>query len=196
MLDPHFVILGAFFSAAGAANYIWTTLQGKTKPHVVTYIMWALAPLIAFAAELNEGVGLQSLMTLMVGLMPACLLLAVFISRQGIWKVSGFDIACGILSLVGLLLWLATRHGLIAIIFSILSDFLAGVPTLVKSYRYPETENWKGYFGGLANAAITLLTIKHWTFANYGFPLYILLICIALCSFIYFQPGLKFSRQS
>jgi len=51
-----------------------------------------------------------------------------------------FDLICGILSLVGLVLWMITKVGNVAIFFSIVADGLAAVPTLVKAYKYPDTE--------------------------------------------------------
>jgi hypothetical protein len=95
------------------------------------------------------------------------------------------------LSLVGLILWLITQEGNVAIIFSIVADILALLPTLVKSYKFPETESWSA-FGGAASAAfITLLTIREWTFAAAAFPVYIFAVCIILSVLIKFKIGPK-----
>lgn len=98
-----------------------------------------------------------------------------------------FDIACGILSLVGLLLWYLTKIGNIATIFSIFSDFMAGVPTLIKAYKYPETENWIEYSSACVSAVITLFTIKIWNFEYFTFPLYIFLFDFTGILFIKFK---------
>ncbi len=196
MLDSHFVLLGAAFSIAGGGSYIISTLRGKTRPNRVTFALWALAPLVAFAAEIGKGVGLQSLMTFMVGFMPLMVLIASLANNKARWKLTTFDYTCGLLSLVGLALWLVTREGNMAILFSIIADGLAALPTIVKAYRHPETENWLGFGGGAVNAGITLLTIKHWTFANYGFPLYILIVCLAISGLVLFSPRQQQSRQS
>ncbi len=76
MLDPNFVILGAAIGFIGGISYLVDTLKGKTKPNKVTWFFWSLAPLIAFAGELDKGVGLQSLMTFMVGFSPLLIFLA------------------------------------------------------------------------------------------------------------------------
>lgn len=191
MLDPKFVLVGALLNLSGSTSYVLATLKGKTKPNRITWILWALAPLIAFAAELNEGVGLRSLMTFMVGFGPLMIVTASFVNKKSFWKLTTFDYVCGGLSVLGLLLWAITRHGNVAIIFSILADGLAAVPTVVKSYKQPQTERAYIFTAGAVSAAITLLTIDKWTLANYGFPLYVLLICTLLASLIRFKIGPK-----
>jgi hypothetical protein len=156
MLDPHFVILGALLSLGGGLNYAISTLKGKTKPNRVTWVLWTLAPLIAFAAELNKGVGLQSLMTFMVGFMPLVVVIASFLNKKAVWKITRFDIICGSLSLLGLGLWLLTREGNLAIVFGIMADGLAALPTITKSFHYPETETASPFWTGGTNALITL----------------------------------------
>lgn len=195
MISDKFVILGAVLNLIGSTRYVIDTLKGKTKPNRVTWFLWTLAPAVAFAAEINQGVGLRSLMTFMVGFGPLLVLIASFINRKSVWKLTTFDIVCGILSLLGLLLWFLTRHGNIAIALSIASDGLAAMPTIVKAYRNPETESGLIFFNGAVSAAITLLTINVWTFANYGFPLYILLICVLLVLLIKFKLGKLISRK-
>jgi hypothetical protein len=166
-------------------------LKGNTKPNRVSWALWSIAPLIAFGAELSKGVGLASLMTFMTGFGPLLVLTASFVNRKSVWKLSRFDFVCGILSLLGLLLWAITRQGNVAIIFSIMADALAGTPTIIKSFKEPKTENWPAFFLSAISAVITLLTIKHWTFADVGFPIYILLICILFTVLIRFEVGPK-----
>jgi hypothetical protein len=57
MLDEKFVILGIIVGFIGSLSYLIDTIKGKTKPNRVTWFLWALAPLIAFTAEIKQGVG-------------------------------------------------------------------------------------------------------------------------------------------
>lgn len=189
MIDPHFVYAGALISFSGGLSYLVATLRGRVQPNRVTWFLWSLAPLIAFAAEARQGVGLPALMTFMVGFSPLLVFLASFVSRTAQWPVGRFDLLCGLLSLSGLVLWLVTKVGDIAILFSILADALAAVPTLTKAFRRPESENAYAFAAMAAGAAITLLTVNVWNFATYGFPLYILAICTVLAVLIRFRPG-------
>ncbi|HLX88539.1 MAG TPA: hypothetical protein VKR22_08825 [Acidimicrobiales bacterium] len=173
MLDVHFVILGAVIGTLGTAKYLWDTLRGTTQPNRVTWLLWAVAPLLAFAVELHEGVGLQALMTFTVGFCPLLVFVASFWSPGAAWRIGRLDYLCGLLSLAGLVLWLATRHGTVAIVASIAADGLAALPTLRKSLLAPHTETAAAYATAAVNAALTLLTVKHLTTAVIAFPLYI-----------------------
>ena len=191
MISENFIYLGAALNLIGSSTYVLHTLQGKTKPNRVTWFLWALAPLIAFAAQLDEGVGKQAILTFVVGFGPLLVFAASFINRKSIWKLTRFDFACGALSVLGLILWLVTDEGNLAIALSIAADGLAALPTVVKSFKEPETESYTVFLLGAVNAALTLLTIKVWAFAEYGFALYILIICLLLFTLIKFEVGKK-----
>ncbi|MHB1924781.1 MAG: hypothetical protein ACYCSJ_08835 [Acidimicrobiales bacterium] len=176
MLDVHFVLLGAAVATVGTGFYLRDTLRGVTQPNRVTWLLWSAAPLLAFAVEVREGVGLRSLMTFVVGFSPLLVFLASFHNRASYWRIGWLDYLCGVVSVAGLAVWLATRHGTVAIIASIAADALAAAPTLLKSWKEPDTETAAVYFGSTANAVITLLTIHTWTTAVDAFPLYIAFI--------------------
>ncbi|MFH1536115.1 MAG: hypothetical protein ABIC96_03555, partial [Patescibacteria group bacterium] len=134
MLNENFVILGAVIAGLGSIKYLIETIQGRVKPNRVTFFLWALAPLIAFSAEIKQGVGIQSLMTFWVGFSPLVIFIASFLNKKSEWKLGTFDYLCGSLSLIGLLLWLMTGVGNVAIIFAIVADGLAALPTIRKTY--------------------------------------------------------------
>lgn len=193
MLSTNFLYLVPLINLGGSSRYAYDVLKGRAKPNRVTWFLWALAPLIAFAAEIGEGVGLQSILTFTVGFGPILVLLASFANKKSIWKLTHFDVVCGALSLTGLCLWLITRHGDLAIIFAIVADGLAALPTVVKSWRHPSTESHHVYLAACISSSLTLLTIDNWTFANYGFPIYIFVICFLLFLLIKFELGVKIS---
>ncbi len=195
MIDERFVIVAAVLNLIGSLSYLKDTIKGKTRPNRVSWFLWAAAPLIAFSAELNHGVGLPALMTFMVGFGPLLIFLGSFVNRKASWKLTKLDMVCGALSILGLILWQVTGSGYLAILFSILADGLAGVPTIVKSYKEPESENWHVFFFGAVSAAITLLAIDTWDLAHYGFPLYIFAICVLLAVLIKFKIGTRFPRR-
>jgi hypothetical protein len=176
MLDVHFVILGAVIGSAGMLAYLRDTLKGVTQPNRVSWLLWAVAPLIAFAVEVHEGVGLRSLMTFTVGFGPLLIFIASFRSPGAGWRIGTLDYVCGMLSVAGLTVWLLTRHGTVALVASILADALAALPTLRKSLWHPETETAVAYVAAVINAALTLLTVKKATTAVIAFPLYIVVI--------------------
>lgn len=151
--------------------------------------MWSIAPFIAFAAMLKQGVGISSLMTFSTGFLPLIVFIASFVNKKAEWKLTRFDLICGFLSLVGLILWLITKVGNIAIFFSIVADGLAAIPTIRKAYYYPETEIAWPWFATAIGVVITLFTLKSWTFADWGFIVYILIVNTIISALVYFKIG-------
>lgn len=195
MINENFIYLGALISFVGGLSYLRATLKGEAKPNRVTWFMWALAPLIAFFATIQQGVGLQSLLTFMVGFNPLLIFLASFVNKKAFWDITKLDIVCGVLSIGGLVLWLITGTGNLAIFFAIIADLLAGIPTIIKSFKNPETESPYVFLGGGTASLITLLTITVWRFEYYAFPLYIFLICALLFILIKFRLGPALSKS-
>lgn len=194
MIDSHFVIIGALLQVIGTASYLIDTLKGKAKPNRVTWFLWAVSPFIALSAELKHGVGLIALMTFMVGFMPLLIFIASFANRKAYWKLSQLDIVCGLLSVGGLILWQLTGSGNVAILFSLLADVLAWIPTFVKSLKEPESENWHFFLFDAASAGIALLAIDKWNFAHWGWPLWVFSSCLILVLVIRFRLGITLGK--
>ena len=191
MINQNFVIVGAIIAAIGSLSYLIDTVKGRVKPNRISFLLWSLAPLIAFFAEIKQGVGIQALMTFIVGILPLTIFIASFVNKKAVWNLTGFDLICGALSIIGLVFWYITKSGNIAIIFSIVADALAAVPTVVKSFNYPETESAWPYFASTISAILTLLTVTVWNVANIAFPLYIVLITLLIFSLVQFKLGKK-----
>lgn len=180
MIDPHFVFLGALLSLGGSSRYAWQTIRGRTQPNRVTWFLWTVAPAIGFVAALDDGVGLPAVLTLSVGLGPAIIFVSSFANRAAYWRISRFDLGCGAVSLIALGVYLSLDDPTPAIVFAVLADLMGGVPTIVKSWRSPASENPAVFALSGANGVITLLTIDHWDVATWAFPVYIVVIGIGL----------------
>jgi hypothetical protein len=73
---------------------------------------------------------------------------------------------------------------------------LAAVPTLVKAYKYPDTELAWPWLATVVGVVLTLLTIKGWSFANSGFIIYILIVDALIYSLVQFRIGEKLGFQA
>lgn len=188
MINENFIFLAAFINILGGISYLIDVLKGKAIPNRVTWLLWALAPGLAFAAQVKQGVGLTAVFTFTTFFLPLLVFIASYVNKQSVWKLSKVDYVCGALSLIGLMVWLITGEGNIAIIAAILADGFAAIPTLIKSYHEPHTENWIGYAAGAIGAFITLLTIETFTFENTAFAGYIFLMTTTLVFLIGIRP--------
>ena len=185
------VFAGAGAQLLGISSYIKETLRGNTKPNKVTWLMWAIAPLIGSFAAFSDGVGLPALPVFMAGFGPLLVFIASFMNPKAYWKLERFDYLCGLFSVLALALWGITNNPAVAIMFAIASDGFASVPTLIKSWKYPETENVHPYITGLFSALTSLAAISLWGFSAYAFPAYLVMINISLILCFYRNKFMK-----
>ncbi|MFC4652566.1 hypothetical protein ACFO26_06555 [Lactococcus nasutitermitis] len=176
----YFVFLAAFISLSAAVSYVRQMFRGQAKPNKVSWLLWSVAPTIAAIAAFSEGVTLAVLPVFMAGFSTLIVFVFSFVCKGAYWDIRRFDLICGAVSLLALIFWYLTKQADIAIIFSILSDFLACLPTFAKAWKYPETEHVSPYASGIFSAFTSFLAISHWNFASVAFPAYLFLINIAL----------------
>lgn len=176
----YLVLLGAIVNIAGSFLYIKETFEGKTKPNKMTWIMWSIAPFIATAAALSNGIRWAALPVFISGFVPFLIFLGSLASKKAYWKLERFDYICGLFSALALILWAITKHAEIAIVFAIISDASAGLPTLIKSWKYPDTETVEAYMAGLFSALTSFFALRVFNFSEIAFPIYLVLMCSAL----------------
>ena len=192
MLPEQFAYIAIVTSLAGSILYIKDIFLGKTKPNFVSWFMWMLAPFIGAFLQVQAGASfISTLPVFMAGFCPLIVLVATLIRRNTYWKVTVFDIACGLFSFLALILWILTRNTALSVVFAILADGLAAVPTIVKSWRFPETETGLTYLPGIINNTIGLLIIKNWIFSIYSLNIYFILVNLVIFVFIYRKRFLK-----
>ena len=170
MIDPRFIYLAVVLAGVGGWGYIRDTLRGVTSPNRVTWSLWALEGILGFAVEIQQHVGLASLMTLMLGLVPFLVLVASFKNPQSVWRIGAFDILCGSIALAGLVFWAFVNEPTVALISFVAADQVASLPTLRKSWLAPSTESPRLFVLGAFNCAITLMTLKVFSTAGALFP--------------------------
>jgi hypothetical protein len=170
------VILGTIVQSAGLYYYIRDAIKGSVKPNKVTWLLWSVAPLIATFAELSSGVRWAVLPVFIVGFGPLLVFIISFFSKKSYWKINKFDYICGLFSILALVLWGVTKDPFVAIIFSILSDFFAGIITVQKTWVHPETEIHTPYSTGLFNCLTGFLAITAWNPSQYLFLTYLVLM--------------------
>lgn len=184
MLDPHWVFLGSALSLLGCVSYARATIAGRARPNRVTWSLWAAAPLIGFLAQLDGGIGLPSVQTLGAGISPLIVLAASFLSRHGAVRITPFDLACGSIAVVALAAWLGLGHTGAAVLFVVLADGTAAIPTIRKAWRDPHSE--KALFYPLVglNSIVTMLTIRDWQPASWMFSVYMLVLAVVMIAIL------------
>lgn len=181
----YLVLFGAAVNLLGTGIYLRDILRAKTRPNLVSWVLWSAAPLIATAAALASGVRWAVLPTFMIGFGPLLVIIVAFYKHRTLWHPTKFDYVCGALSLAALILWVLTQQPNLAILLAISSDALAAMPTLYKAWMYPETESGPAYLASIVNMLTTIAALRIFNFAELAFPIYSMIIETSISFAIY-----------
>src|SRR3989344_539595 len=191
MLPENIAYITIFITIAGYFFYFKNILYGQTQPNLVSWFLWMLGPFIGVFFQLKAGAGLSVIPVFLAGVGPLVVIVISLLRKNSIWKIGKLDIICGILALLALVFYVFTHNLGISILFAILSDGLAAIPTLTKSWKFPETETASVYAVGIINNILGLLIIKNWVFTIYSFGIYFILINTAIVFCIYHKKIFK-----
>jgi len=185
MLPENIIFFAVFLNLIGAVLYIKSIAKGHTKPNLASWIPWVLAPFIAVFFQLKAGAGLSVLPIFMAGLGSLAIVITAALTKNALWKLRTLDICCLLLSIAAIVLYILTHNLDISIIFAILSDGLAYVPSYVKAWKFPDTESTTAYSWPILANIVGLLVIKDWHFTIYSFGLYLVVCDIAMITIIH-----------
>lgn len=195
MLASGFIVIAILLRLMSGGGYLISTMRGKAKPNIVSWSLWSLTALIAFAAQIYKGGGFEALVTLAIAFGPLAVITATVLKGAQNLKLTRLDVWCLSLAIAGILLWIGTKDPLLALLMSILADFFADIPTVVKSYLTPQTESAAAYSLSVISMIVTLLTVRQWNVMSWAFPLYILVMNLMFVTLILLPKRLRYQRS-
>jgi len=185
MLPENIIYVSIILTFVGYFFYFKDILYGQTRPNLVSWILWMLAPFIGVFFQIKAGAGLSALPVFLAGVGPLLVIIISLIAKKAIWKLTSLDIICGVTAFLALVFYVATHNLGISILFAILSDGLAAIPTIVKAWKFPETEMFAAYVPSIINNTLALLILNTWVFAIYSFNVYLILVNTVIIFCIY-----------
>jgi len=191
MLPDYFGIIGAIIASLGGLYYLYETIVGKTQPNRVTWLLWGILPMVAFIAQRSQGVEGTSWLTFAAGFTPFLIVAASFINKKAYWKTHPRDYVLMGAAILGLIAWYITDEPNLAILFTLVADLFAGIPTLIKAYKHPQTESWIAYAISTLGFGIGVLAIQTFDFQNSAFVIYLSAIQLVLTAFSIRRPKKK-----
>lgn len=188
-----FIIISSLLALISPIIYTKAILKGEAKPHrttrLVLLLITSLATVSLFAQHNSVAIWLAGVSTL-----QSVLIFSLSI-KYGMGGWAKIDILCLGIALVGILLWQTTKLPAIALYASILADFTGMIPSLVKTYHFPETEIWAFYLLDVFAAIFSMLAIPVWTIDQFAYPLYIFGINLAMV-FLVIRPNILLKMKA
>ena len=185
MFPEKIIYIAVLLNFIGHILYARSIIKNHAKPNLVSWSIWMIAPFLGVFFEIKAGAGLSYLPILVAGLGSLLIMIVATLTKNGFWKITTFDIYCGIFSLLALVIYIFTHNLGISILFAILSDAFASIPTIIKSWKFPETEMWAPYLLPVISNIVGLMIIKDWSFSIYAFGAYFILLDATIVFCIY-----------
>jgi len=159
---------------AGYVPYFHSIFKHQTKPHMFTWLTWALINLIGFAGLFTSGAGAGSWSIGASFLL--CLAVAVLSPFFGKTLITRSDwIAFGA-ALSAIPLWAITKNPLGALLLVAAIEFIGGIPTLRKTYADPFSENLVAWSIYTVRSTVVLFAINLYSFTTLIIPITALVI--------------------
>jgi len=154
---------------AGYVPYFHSIFKRRTKPHMFTWLTWALINLIAFAGQFVSGAGAGSWS---IGAsFFLCLTVAVLSPVLGKINATRSDwLAFGV-ALSAIPLWVITKDPLSALILIALINVVGGFPTFRKTYDDPFSESLSAWSIYTVRSTVVLFAVEVYSLATLIIPL-------------------------
>lgn len=165
--------------------YVKGILDGKVKPHLFTWIVWLIVPVIAVAAQIVEGGGMGAWPTLVAVLI--CVLIVGLSIKRGSKDIKPIDYVFLAASLSAIPLWVVMDEPAWSATLVTIVQLLAAFPTIRKSWSYPEQEAMSTYGINTIRYMLTILALASLSVATMVYPLGMILMNGVIFSILFFR---------
>jgi hypothetical protein len=178
-------ILGSLSVVLGLiayAVYFKGIFANRIKPHVFSWLIWGVVVAIAFAAQVVKGGGAGTWNTCVTALM--CFVITGLAYPRGTKDFSIYDWASLLGAFAALLLWVLAKEPTGSVIILCLVNIFGTMPTLRKSYEYPQEESALAFTLNGLKFVVAIMALQSYSIATWLFPLTVFWGNVAIVSVI------------
>ena len=162
-----FTIAASICGAIGFVPYLWNSVFGKTRPHVFTWLIWAITNGVAVAGMWFGGGGVGAVAPTIAAIFATTIFIVSL--RFGKKDIRKIDIAVLIAALSAIFIWVLLNNPILAVLLVSAIDVIGYIPTFRKSFKEPWSEtisSWALFalasiFAILALQEYNLLTLSY-----------------------------------
>ena len=166
--------------------YLRSVQTGRTKPHIFSWIIWGLATLIIFLAQLADGGGAGA-WPIGVSAIASFYVAVLAYARGADRSITRTDWVFFISALATIPLWILTSDPLSAVIILTVIDVLGFGPTFRKTYIRPHEERISLFAIVGARNLISIAALEHYSLTTVLFPAVLAAICLIFISMVFLR---------
>ena len=159
--------------------YIRSIAQGKTKPHVFSWVIWGLTTFVVFLAQLEGKGGAGAWPIGVSGAISIAVAIMAYVNRSDT-SITRTDWVFFLAAMSSLPLWFFTSDPLWAVVILTTVDILGFGPTIRKAYAHPFEEQLTFFALFAARNLIVVMALEHYSFTTVLFPAVIATACLLL----------------
>jgi hypothetical protein len=157
--------------------YIRSIIQGKTKPHVFSWVIWGTSTCIVFLAQLADKGGTGAWVIGFSGIISIYVAFLSYIQRSDS-SITRIDRLFFIMAMITLPIWYLTSDPLWAVVILTTVDILGFAPTFRRSYIRPFEEQLMFYVVMALRNLVVVSALKNYSLTTVLFPATIALACL------------------
>lgn len=169
-----FIVISSALTIICILPYILDVIKKKTKPRIISWLNWSLLSGIAGAASLSDHQYAAAILSFSATI--ETMIVVILGWRYGDRKFDKFDAYCQIGAVAGLILWFIFNSPAIAVMASVLIDFVATLPTVKHSWHKPNEETWITFLLAGVAALFTIAAAKEARITSLANPIYLVFI--------------------
>lgn len=164
------IIIGFISPLIGIGSVLWGTFRPQRMTRFLIFLLSLLFVGTLLAQHDTNGIYIA-----LAQLLGSIVIFVLSLKKgMGGWETTD-KVVLG-MTFLSLLVWKMTTNALLGLLLSLVTDFIGFVPTIIKTWKWPETEEWKFYLSDVLSSTFSLLSLSSYTLGKTAFPLYIFFI--------------------
>jgi RsiW-degrading membrane proteinase PrsW (M82 family) len=175
--------------------YIRSIRAGRTKPHAFSWIVWALATLVVFFAQLADRGGSGAWPIGLSGVITGYIAVLAYRERSDT-SITKVDWVFLTIALAALPCWFLTSNPLVAVVLLTAMDLAGFVPTFRFAFFHPHEEHVGFYSLGALRNALAIGALEHYSLTTVLFPAAVGIACVLFVALVgYRRAQLRARRE-
>jgi len=180
-----FLILSIIICMMSPTIGIYSILKGKFKPQRMTRFLLLLVSFLFMGTLLAQGDrnAIYSIFVIFLG----NLIIFLLSIKRGIGGTTKLDYCVLSMAILSLIIWRVSNNPVLGLTMSIITNFIAFLHTISKSWTKPETEEWRVYAFYVLASIFTILSLSSYTYGKLASSVYVIFMNGTIASLIIFR---------